>query len=295
MGILMTHKGRNLRNGLLFTSPWLVGFGVFMLYPLLASLYYGFCDYSVLLPAEFVGVDNYVEMATDRTFWKALWNTVFYAAMVIPMGFVMALSLALLLNTNVRGLAFYRTIFFLPSLVPVVALSALWLWIYNGELGVLNHLLAKVGIDGPAWLAEPEWAKPAFAFMSVWGIGHAMVIYLAGLQDVPKELLDAAVVDGANRWQRLWHVTLPMISPVIYFNLIMGLIGSFQVFTQAFMMTDGGPEESTLFYALHLYRQAFTDMRMGYASAMAWVLFLIILGLTLLGTRFSRQWIHYER
>lgn len=288
---------RNLRNGLLFCSPWLIGMSVFLLYPLLASLYYSLCDYSVLLDPVFIGLDNYVDLTQDTLFWKSLGNTVYFAVGSVSLGVIVALTLALLLNFQVRGVAFYRTIFFLPSLIPIVASSIVWMLMYNGENGVINAALRSVGISGPAWLADPAWAKPAMIIMTAWGSGHAMVIFLAGLQDIPRHLYEAAVIDGANFLDRLRFVTIPMLSPVIYFNVVMGIIGGFQAFTQALVMTDsfGAPERSTLFYVLQLYNAGFQDLRMGYACAMAFILFLIILTLTLLATRASRRWVHYDR
>ncbi|MFT5127069.1 MAG: multiple sugar transport system permease protein [Rhodothermales bacterium] len=288
---------RDLRNGLLFCGPWIIGLSLFMLYPLAASVYYSFCDYSVLLPPVFVGVSNYVDLFQDPIFWQSLWNTLFFAVGSVVLGLGAALILALLLNCRVRGITFYRTIFFLPTLVPIVAGSILWMWMYNGDNGIINTLLGQIGIQGPAWLGDPRFAKIAIVIMSVWAVGHAMIIMLAGLQDVPVALQEAAIIDGANFWQRLLHVTLPMITPVIFFNLIMGIIGGLQVFTQAFIMTGatGAPERSTLFYVLHLYNVGFEDLRMGYACAMAWILFLLILGLTLLVIRGSKRWVTYDR
>lgn len=288
---------RKLGVGLLFCSPWLLGLSVFLIYPLLAAFYYSLCDYSVLLPPVFVGLDNYRELFRDPLFWKSLSNTSFFAAGSVGLSALTALTLALLLNSRVRGLSFYRTVFFLPSLMPLVASSILWSTMYRGQGGVINALLAKVGIAGPAWLADPAWAKPAIVLMAVWGAGHAMVIFLAGLQDVPVSLYEASIIDGANWLERLVHVTLPMISPVIYFNLVMGIISGFQAFVQALIMTDatGSPEQSTLFYVLQLYNVGFQDLRMGYASAMAWVLFIIILLLTFAATRLSKRFVTYDR
>ncbi len=288
---------RDLRNGLLFCSPWLIGMLLFMLYPLGAALYYSFTDYSVLLPPIFIGFENYVELFQDQLFWKSLYNTSFFALGSVALGIFMSLTLALLLNNRIRGIAIYRTLFFLPSLMPIVAASILWMWMYSGESGIINTALETIGINGPAWLADPSWAKTAIVIMAAWSAGHAMVIFLAGLQDVPASLYEAAVIDGANWYQRLRHVTLPTISPVIFFNVIMGLISGFQVFTQAFVMTDatGAPEQSTLFYVLQLYNVGFGDLRMGYACAMAWVLFVIIFGLTLVAMRLARHWVSYER
>lgn len=290
---------KRLLLGLGFSSPWLLGLSVFLVYPLASAFYYSLCDYSVLLPPVFVGFDNYVELFHDELFWKSLWNTTFYALGSVGLGTFMALLLALLLNSRVKGLSFYRTAFFLPSLMPLVATSILWFIMYAGQGGIINTLLGKLGIVGPAWLSDPRWAKIALIFMAAWSAGHSMVIYLAGLQDVPVSLYEAAVIDGANFRQRLFNVTLPMISPVIYFNVIMGLIGAFQVFAQPLIMTGGSgvgaPQRSTLFYVLQLYSVGFMDMRMGYASAMAWVLFLIIVALTLLATRLSRRFVSYDR
>ena len=288
---------RNLRNGLLFCAPCLIGMSVFLLYPLVTAFYYSLCDYSVLLPPVFIGADNYLDLAQDPLFWKSLWNTAFYALGSVTLGITVALGLALLLNFRVRGLAVYRTLFFLPSLVPIVASSIVWMLMYNGESGIINSALRSIGFQGPGWLTDPRFAKPAMILMAAWGSGHAMVIFLAGLQDVPTHLYEASVIDGAGFLERLWYVTLPMLSPVIYFNVIMGVIGGFQAFTQALVMTDafGAPEQSTLFYVLRLYNSAFQDLRMGYASAMAFILFLIILTLTLLATRMSRRFVHYDR
>jgi multiple sugar transport system permease protein len=287
----------NQRNGLLFCLPWLIGMSVFLIYPLISALYYSLCDYSVLLPPVFIGLGNYVELFSDALFWKSLWNTSYFALGAVSLGVVTSLTLAILLNSKVKGLAFYRTVFFLPSLMPVVAGSILWMWMYNGESGIINTALAGIGIKGPSWLADPAWSKIAIIIMAVWGAGNSMVIFLAGLQDVPTSIYEAAIIDGAGWWQRLINVTIPMISPVIYFNVIMGIIGGFQVFAQALIMTDstGAPERSTLFYVLQLYNVGFQDLRMGYASAMAWVLFAIILALTFLATKLSKRWVTYDR
>ncbi len=291
---------RNLRNGLLFALPWLVGLTVFTAYPVLASLFYSFCDYSVLQSPVWAGTDNYRRMLDDTVFWVSLKNTLIYTLLSLPAGMAVALALALLLNTEVRGMPVFRTIFYLPAIVPLVASAMLWLWIFNGSYGLLNWVLGPVfglvGITPPAWLGDPAWAKPALALMSLWGVGNSMVIYLAGLQGVPRQLYEAAAIDGANTWRRFWHVTLPLISPVIYFNLIMGIIGTLQVFTQVFVMTggaDGNPARSTLFYALYLFSVAFYDLRMGYACAMAWLLFLLIVTLTILATKLMEKRVYY--
>ncbi|RKX31565.1 MAG: sugar ABC transporter permease [Verrucomicrobia bacterium] len=292
---------RNLRIGLGFSSLWIVGLGVFTLYPVAASLFYSFCDYSILQRPVWAGMENFSTMLGDDVFWISLKNTLIFAGFSVPMGLAVSLSLALLLNHEVRGRAVYRTIFYLPSIVPIVASSMLWMWIFNGQYGVLNWVIGPLfrlwGDSPPAWLGDPAWSKPALILMSLWGVGNSTIIYLAGLQDVPKEYYESASIDGASSWQRLRYITIPMISPVIYFNLIMGIIGSLQVFTQVFVMTggtDGAPARSTLFYALYLFSTAFYDLRMGYASAMAWVLFLLIAGLTWIATRAARRRIHYS-
>ncbi len=289
-------------TGLAFCLPWIVGLLVFTLYPVVASLFYSFCDYSVLDSPIWIGGENYARLLHDRVFWISLKNTLIYSAFSIPLGIVVALALALLLNCEVRGRAIFRTIFYLPAIVPLVASSMLWLWIFNGTYGLMNWLLGPLfhlfNMAPPGWLGDPEWAKPALIIMSLWGVGNSMIIFLAGLQDVPRELYESAEIDGANPWQRFWNVTLPMISPVIYFNLIMGIITSLQMFTQVFVMTGGAsgdPARSTLLYALYLFATAFYDLRMGYASAMAWILFLVILALTLLATKSMEKRTHYAR
>ncbi len=297
----MTRSERqNLRNGLLFALPWIIGFCVFTLYPVLASLFYSFCDYSVLQSPVWIGTENYRHMANDVVFWKSLRNTLYFAGFSLPLGMIVSLALALLLNTGVRGMSVFRTVFYLPSIVPLVASAMLWLWIFNGKFGLLNSFLGPVfhllGSAPPSWLGDPRWSKPALVLMSLWGVGNSTIIYLAGLQDVPQSLYESAELDGAGFWRKLWHITLPTISPVIYFNLIMGIIGSLQVFTTVFVMTgpEGNPARSTLFYALYMFSTAFYDLRMGYASAMAWVLFLAIVLLTIAATKLTEKRIHYS-
>jgi multiple sugar transport system permease protein len=289
-------RGRDLRNGLLFALPWLVHLAVFIAYPIAASFAYGFCSYDALRPPRWVGLENYRVLFTeDPLFWTSLGNTLYIVALGLPVTMALSLGIALLMNQRLRGMAFYRTLYYLPSITPVVATSALWLWLLNPEIGLVNNLLARVGIAGPGWLASPDWSKPALILMGLWGAGGAMVIYLAGLQDVPQQLYEAAALDGAGRWAQLRHVTLPMLSPVILFNLIMGLIGGFQYFTQAYVVSrgTGSPQDSLLFYAFHLFNSAFLDFRMGYASAMAWVLFLITLACALAVFRSSARWVYY--
>lgn len=292
---------RSLLHGLGFTSLWIVGLAVFTGYPVVASLYYSFCDYSILKAPVWCGLENYRALAGDDLFWKSLGNTLLFAALSVPLGTVVSLSLALLLHQDVRGRSVFRVVFYLPSIVPLVASTMLWMWIFNGQFGLLNHaltpLLKPFGLTPPIWLADPAWAKPALVIMSLWGTGNAMVIYLAGLNNVPKELYEAAAIDGAGAWRRFRHVTLPMLAPVIYFNVTMALIGALQAFVQAWVMStaaggegaDGTPARSTLFYTVHLFSTAFYNLRMGYASAMAYVLFVVIALLTWLATRASKE------
>ena len=280
---------------LLFAAPWLIGFSVFLLYPLLASLYYSFCDYSVLKDPVWIGGANYQGLWSDELFWTTLVNTATYAALALPLGLIVAVSLAMLLNSKVRGLAFYRTIFFLPSLVPRVSLAVLWLWMFNSEHGLVNQTLRAIGLPAPNWLTDPNVSKLALVLMGVWGVGNAMIIVLAGLQDVPRALYEAAELDGANGWRKTRHVTLPMISPVILFNLVMGIIGTLQIFTVPYVMfPNGAPARSTYFYTTYLYDNAFKYHKMGYASAMGWIMFLLILVLTLLSIRLTDKHVHYE-
>lgn len=285
---------RDLRNGLLFTSPWLVGLVIFTIYPIVASIYFSFTEYSVLKPPRWVGLGNYIQLfTTDTLFPKALYNTLYYAAIALPLGIIGSVLLALLLNRKVSGMSFYRTVFYLPNVVPTVAMSVLWIWLLNPNYGLFNSILKGLGLPGVPWLTSPDWSKPSLILMSLWGIGGSMVIYLAGLQDIPEHLYEAADLDGANAWQKTRNVTLPMLTPTIFFNLVMSLISVFSYFTQAFIMTNGGPLDSTLFYMLYLYRNAFIYFKMGYASAMAWILFVIVVSLTLLVFRSSGRWVYY--
>ncbi len=281
--------------GLIFASPWALGFLIFMGYPLVASMYFSLCDYSVLKPPIFVGLDNYISLFKDDLFWTALKNTMLYAVLALPAGMMTAVILAMLLNTKSKGMAAYRTFFFIPSLVPQVSLAILWRWLLDGEHGILNPILLKVGIHGPNWLGDPGWAKISLVIMGMWGVGNAMLIYLAGLQDVPTQLIEAADLDGANSWQKTLNVTLPMISPVILFNLIMGIIGTLQVFTVPYIMfPNGTPAHATYFYTEYLYDNAFRYHKMGYASAMGWIMFVMILILTIFSLKMSEKHVHYQ-
>ena len=283
-----------LAFGIAFARPRTFGFLVFTAYPIVASLYYSFTYFDTLSPPVWVGAQNYTRLLTeDPLFWQSLRNTLFMVVFGLPASLVAGLALALLLNQKLRGMAIYRTIFYIPSIVPTVASSVLWMWLLNPQIGLINKMLAAAGVQGPGWLTDPAWSKPALILMGIWGVGSAMIIYLAGLQDVSQELYEAAEIDGAGSAAKLFHVTLPMLSPVIFFNLVMGIIGTFQYFTQVFVMTHGGPEDSTLFYALHLFNKAFVDLQFGYASAMAWILFAITIAATALVFRSSARWVYY--
>lgn len=290
---MTVRERRNLRNGLLFTSPWIFGVLCFTIIPGILSIYYSFCDYSVLNPPTFVGLENYRQLMEDEVFWLTLRNTFIFAAMALPTGTFLSVALALLLNAKIVMRPIFRTIFFLPSLVPLVALAVLWGWLFNPAAGLLNIALGKLGLEPINWLGEVKYAKIALIIAGLWGVGNGVVIYLAGLQDVPASLYEAARIDGANWWQQTWHVTLPMISPVIYFNLLMGCIGVLQVFALPKVMTGGGPARSTYFYTMYLFDQAFTYFNMGYASAMAWILFILIAVLTWGAHMISKRHVHY--
>ncbi len=289
------------RQGWLFVAPWVAGFVLLTAGPMLYSLYLSFTASSLLSPPQWIGLENYRRLAVDPLFYRSLANTAAYAAMGVPLGLLLALGLALLLQAPVRGIGFFRTLFFLPSVTNTVALSLLWLWLLNPEFGLINAGLRACGLAGPLWLQSEAWAKPALVLMSLWTAGGQAVIFLAALQGVPRELTEAAAIDGAGAARRFWAVTLPMISPALLFNLIMGLVGAFQVFTQAFVMTggaqpggEGGPNQATLFIVLYVYRKAFQEYDMGYASALAWALGVIIVGCTALAWRLSRDCVHYE-
>lgn len=283
--------------GYLFVLPWLLGFMLFTFYPILATLYLSFCDYRVLSPPRWVGLENYRSLLTDPDyFWRSMFNTLFIM-IEVPLSVVLGIGLALLLNLRLRGQALYRTLFYLPSVVPAVATAFLWLWVLNPQNGLaapLNTALMRIGLEPINWFTDPATAKWGFIVMDLWAIGSIMVIYLAALQGVPTHLYEAALLDGANAWQLIRHITLPQISPVILYMVIIGVIGTFQYFTQTFIATQGGPENSTLFYALYLFQNAFQFFRMGHACAMAWILFLITLLATWLIWRVSLRRVFYE-
>jgi multiple sugar transport system permease protein len=273
-----------------------VGFLAFTAGAMAFSVWMSFQKWNILTPPRYVGLANFRKaFLEDPLFWKCLFNTAYYAFVSVPLRMVLAFALAILLNQSVRGLAFFRTIFYLPSVVTGVATAMLWMLLLNPDVGGINFVLRRMGVaNPPGWLTDETWAMPGLILMSLWNVGTMMLIFLAGLQGVPQELMDSALVDGAGPWRRFWHVTFPLMTPVIFFNLVISIIGSFQVFMQSFIMTNGGPNNATLTYVLYLYRNAFEFFKMGYASALAWILFFIILAMTTLVLRSSALWVYYE-
>ena len=281
--------------GWLMVSPWLIGFICFSALPMLASLIISFTEWDMLSKPEWVGFENYKTLFfEDPLALHSLNITILFTIVSIPLNIVFGLALAMLLNTSIRGLAIFRTIFYLPAILSGVAVALMWRWIFSTEFGLLNALLSMIGIEGPAWLTDRIWVLPSFVIMRLWSVGGGMIIYLAGLQSIPTNLYEAANIDGANWWHRTRFITLPMLSPTIFFQLIVGFIFSMQIFTEAFIMTNGGPADASLFYLLYLYRQAFQYFDMGYASALAWVLFVVILVLTIILFKTGKSWVYYE-
>jgi multiple sugar transport system permease protein len=287
---------RGLRLGLLFISPWVIGFCVFYLYPFLATLYYSFTRFTGFGNPVFIGLANYDGLLHDATFRTALFNTFYYTAFEVPLSTAAALGLAMLLNMNVRGQAVYRTLFYIPSVVPVVASSLIFVWIFSPQVGLVNSLLSDVHIPGPGWFFSIAWSKPTFILLGLWAMGQPMVIYLAALQAVPREMYEVAALEGAGPLQRLRKVTIPMISPVILLNMILALVTSIQYFTQAQVIENppGGPGTSTMFYVSYYYQQTFEDLHLGYGSAMAYLLFILVLIITVVLLKTSTRWVHYE-
>jgi multiple sugar transport system permease protein len=282
--------------GYLFLLPWALGLIVFWLGPILASLYFSFLQYDMISDPVFVGIDNYKKAFTgDELFWPSLTRTFTYSLVVVPIGLLGALGLALLLNRGMKGTAIFRTFFFLPSLTPAVALALVWTWLLQSQFGPVNVGLDYIGIQGPAWLTDKNWALWSLIVISLWNTfgGSPMLIFLAGLQGVPESLLDAAEIDGAGRWAKFWNVVLPMISPTLLFNLILGIIGALKVFTLAYVATKGGPAYATWFLAYHIYQEAFQYFRMGYGSALAWIFVLTLLIFTFVQMRLSKRWVYY--
>ncbi|NLE49972.1 MAG: sugar ABC transporter permease [Chloroflexi bacterium] len=295
----VTLEQRERLAALAFISPWFIGFIVFTAGPMIASLVLSFTNYDVINPPSFVGLDNYQRLIDDPRIELSLKNSFFYAALYVPLMMVVALALALILNQVGKAAGFFRTVFYLPSVTPAVAVGTLWLWLLNPRVGLVNRGLDLIGINGPGWTTNPDWIKPGIVLMSLWSVGSTVILYLAALRNVPVELHEAATIDGANSLRRFWHVTVPMISGTLFFTLIVNTISALQVFTEVYTMFFGNMRSGTassagLFYNIYLFRQAFEFFRMGYASAMAWLLFLIIMVLTFIQLRFSKRWVYYE-
>ena len=298
---------RNFRVAMVFLSPWLVGMLGLWLIPTVLSLYFAFTDYTgAIRPPHWVGLANFANMVngTDPDFFTSVGVTVWWVCLSVPFGLAVGLGLALLLNWGVRGIGIYRTLFFLPSLVPFVGGTLIFLWLFNPQYGLVNDVLGALHLPQPGWFTDPAWAKPGLLLQSAWGIGATIIIFLAGLQGVPEELYEAAALDGAGTLGRFWHVTIPLITPTIFFNLVLGFINAFQYFAQAFIVSTspssfggagevGGPAGSTLFFSLHIYDEAFQQGNIGYASALAWALVTVVVLLTLLVVRTSGRWVHY--
>jgi len=293
-GRLSGYRWREVLDGYLAIAPWLVGLLGLVLGPMLGSLVLTFTRWDLFSPPSWVGLANWHRLLQDPLVWTSLWNTAYYTFLGVPLTMAVALTGALLLHAPLRLQALFRTAFYLPSVMPAVANAVLWFWIFNPEVGLANSLLRMLGLPGLQWIFDPVTSKPSLILMNLWTTGNTMIIFLAGLQGIPQSLYEAALVDGAGWWQRFRHVTVPMLSPVILFNLVMGIIGSFQVFTNAYLLTDGGPAHSTLFTVLYIYQLGFERFDMGYASTVAWLLFVVILAFTLLQLRLSNQWVYYE-
>lgn len=293
-------------EGYLFISPWLIGFLIFTLGPMLASFGLSFTRWDMLTPRpEFIGLGNYKEMFASADWRQSCFVTLKYAIIAVPTGMIGALVIALMMNQEIKGITVFRTIYYLPAVTSSVAMFLLWLWVFNPNFGLFNYILGFFvaplrwmgwNIQLPAWLADPKWSLPALIIMNFWGLGGGMIIYLAGLKGIPEHYYEAAELDGANWWAKFWNVTVPMLSPTIFFNLIMSIIGSFQVFNAAYIMApDGGVGKSLLFYVLYIYQSAYQFLRFGYASAMAWVLFVVVVVLTLINFKLSGRWVHYDQ
>lgn len=281
--------------GWLFAFPWLIGIILFYIYPLLSSIYYSFFDFNGMKSNGFIGLKNYSDLFSDDTFWISVRNTFMYTSMAVPASLVFGIVLALLLNLKSRFQGIYRVIAFIPTLVPVVAVSIIWQWLLNSQFGLVNYMLYKIGLPGPPWFGSEVWAKPSIVFISLWTIGTTVLTYLAGLQDIPQEYYEAATIDGSNSFNKVRRITLPLLSPVIFFNIIMGTISALQQFVLPFVITggQGTPANSMMFYSMLLYKNAFSYFKMGMANSMAWIMFVVIMSLTVIVYSTSKKWVHY--
>lgn len=289
-------EAHNFKLGILFTLPWILGLVIFYVYPLISSIYYSFTSYSILNSGHFVGLQNYKDLFHDALFLTSVKNTLYFTALSVPINIILGIIIALLLNNSLKFIGVFRTFFFIPTLVPVVATATVWKWILNSNYGLMNSILSKFGISPIPWLASTKWSKISLVMIAAWGIGQAIVVNLGGLQDISSEYYEAADIDGANVFQKTFKITIPLLSPVIFYNVIMGMIGAFQYFTLPYTLTggEGTPNNSLTFYVMYLYNNAFGYLKMGYASAMAWILFVIILVLTVIIFKTSKKWVHYQ-
>lgn len=281
--VKLSEAGRETRTAIFFISPWVIGFLVFTLIPIISSLYYSLCDYNVINPPQFVGLQNYIDLFNDTNFHKAIFNTGYMVLFGVSATTLVSLTVSILLNNKkLRGVAFFRVVFFIPTLVPLVIACLLWVWILQYDTGIINTVLRALGVgEPPAWLASPVWAKPAFILMMMWGCGNAVIIYLAGLQDIPESLYESASLEGATFWNKTISITIPMLTPIILYNVVTLIINVFQQFAESLIMTKGGPDSSTLFYSLYIYQNAFQYFKMGYASALSWIMLLIALAIVM--------------
>ena len=290
---MSTLKRQDILYGLLFSSPFILGVLILWIGPMLYSLFLVTQDWNLIRPPRFAGLGNFERLLRDPLVMQSLGVTAYYTFVGVPLQLMTAFGLAIMLNQPIRGRGLYRTLFYLPAITPAVASAVVWVQILNPEFGVLNTVLGVFGIPPVKRLFDPKAVIPAFILMSLWFVGPQMIIFLAGLQGVPKELIEAAEIDGANAWQRFWRIVIPLVSPMIFFNLVVGIIGTFQVFTQSFVMTRGGPQDSTRFMALYVYQNAFEYFRMGYAALLSWVIFVIVLVFTLIQFRLANNWVYY--
>lgn len=286
---------REAMEGYLALSPWAIGFILFTIIPIGASIYLSFNEWTIIEPPVWIGLDNYERMFfRDPLFWQALKVTVSFVVISLPLKLILGLLLALLLNLKIPGMNFFRTVFYIPAVISGVAVALMWIWLLQPDTGVVNTLLSYIGVEGPKWFWDPDWALPSVAIMSVWKVGGSAIIYLAGLQNIPAHLYEAAKIDGANAWKRFWKITLPLLTPTLFFQLIIELIDSFKVFTEAFVITKGGPLKATYFYLFYFYEEAFRNFNMGYASALVLFLTAIILATTIFVNYTSKRWVYYE-
>nr|WP_199749481.1 sugar ABC transporter permease [Cytobacillus oceanisediminis] len=297
-GKRLSRQTRENIFGYLFISPWIIGFLGLTLGPLLFSLFASFTDYNITSKMNFIGLDNFKRMFTiDDLFKTSLWNTLYYVLFSVPLTTAGAIFLSVLLNQKIKGMKFFRTLYYLPAILSGVAVYFLWMQLLSPSTGLVNTFLGWFGIEGPAWLFDPEWTKPALLLMKMWSVGGGMLLYLASLQGVSSSMYEAAELDGAGAMQKFFYITLPMISPIIFFDVLTSTIGSFQIFQEAYVMTEngsGGPGNSLLFYNLHMWNNAFEVFDMGYASAMAWLLFIVVMILTVINMKLGKKWVHYE-